>query len=281
MKSGENLRSVSDGIPETGKQPSPRWSGTRQFSKEGTDSRNFSEDLLEPSSRHPFSREFQENLDRLPHDGFRKTQPLANDLNDLFQASVVRAHVASARKMRSIVLVVECPSKKFRQDHPAPVTFDNFAPAHIVRPVATLDENMRKNCFDQGAWFVLVKDDYAINSAQSCENRSAVSLAVDRSSGFLVANHGGNRCSVRRSARHPGRAQTQDTSHDRDAGCRSSRSKRQAAPHPVQSVSQLPRACGGHDLAVHHCPRPSSLKSALWLTMTVCISPSSELSKRL
>ena len=66
------------------------------------------------------------------------------------------------------------------------MSFDDLSPAHIVRPIVPLDENVRENGLNDAARLVLVEDDHAIDRPESRDNNRAIHLRVYRPSGPLL-----------------------------------------------------------------------------------------------
>ena len=78
--------------------------------EKGASARNLSYDFLKLAGRYPLPGELKQDLNRFADNRPRNTQLLADDADDLVHApfeKAARAQAASARKMRSIVLVVE------------------------------------------------------------------------------------------------------------------------------------------------------------------------------
>ena len=83
------------------------------------------------------------------------------------------------------------PSGEVCQNDASAMRFDDIASTHIVRPIVSLDENMRQNGLDQSPRLVLVKNNYSIDSAQSGKDRRAVALRIDWSAGAFNPKHRG------------------------------------------------------------------------------------------
>jgi hypothetical protein len=80
--------------------------------------------------------------------------------------------------------------EEVRQNDASAVRFDDVASAHIVRPIVSLDENMRQDRLDELPRLIFVEDDNTIDSAQCRKHGCAIAFGVDRPSRSLDAEHG-------------------------------------------------------------------------------------------
>ena len=111
LQTGEHFCGVPEGTTQTQKQsPGARRVRRGNLCEKGASARNLSYDFLKLGGRYPLPGELKQDLNRFADNRPRNTQLFADDADDLVHApfeKAARAQAASARKMRSIVLVVE------------------------------------------------------------------------------------------------------------------------------------------------------------------------------